>query len=176
MRGKSKYTLFLSDSLKYRFELNLKDCLFVVESLLPALKDALFEELNVELSTTKLKQRQGDTQNALLEESKREKRELWNTLKVQSFTRTLASVYLVNLVTILTCVQLSLVGRYVYLDSVLTSNLKESTLEDDQVAAEKIIADETERKYLTLSWYLLNIGWKDCVKRVQEGVEKVVGP
>lgn len=32
---------------------------------------------------------------------------------------------------------------------------------------------ETERKYLTLSWWILNVGWKDIGERVRRGVEEV---
>ena len=32
---------------------------------------------------------------------------------------------------------------------------------------------ETERKYLTLSWWILNVGWKDVGERVRRGVEEV---
>lgn len=31
----------------------------------------------------------------------------------------------------------------------------------------------TERKYLTLSWWLLNVGWKEVGKRVRVAVEAV---
>jgi peroxin-3 len=145
-------------NLKYRFELVLKDCQFVVESLLIGLKDNIFQELNVELLTTQLKMKQGDS-NSLLEESKKQKREMWNELKIQSFCRVLSSMYLLNLLTVLTTVKLSLLGRMIYLDSV----------QDQDV---KTVSEETERQYLTLSWYLLNVGWKDCVARVRQAAEK----
>jgi peroxin-3 len=32
---------------------------------------------------------------------------------------------------------------------------------------------ETERKFLTLSWWVLNVGWKDVGERVRRGVEEV---
>jgi peroxin-3 len=32
---------------------------------------------------------------------------------------------------------------------------------------------ETERKFLTLSWWILNVGWKDVSERVRRGVEEV---
>jgi Peroxin-3 len=80
-------------NLKYRFELNLRDCRFVVESLLPTLKDNLFEELNVELLTQQLKLRQGDTP-LLQEQPKKHKREMWASLKITSFARTICTVYL----------------------------------------------------------------------------------
>ena len=34
-------------------------------------------------------------------------------------------------------------------------------------------SEETERKYLTLSWWILHVGWKDVGERVRRGVEEV---
>jgi peroxin-3 len=44
--------------------------------------------------------------------------------------------------------------------------------EDDSIWREGVDA-ETERKYLTLSWWILNVGWKDVGERVRRGVEEV---
>ena len=35
------------------------------------------------------------------------------------------------------------------------------------------INEESESKYLTLSWWLLHVGWKDVGERVRRGVEEV---
>ena len=35
------------------------------------------------------------------------------------------------------------------------------------------ISEETESKYLTMSWWLLHVGWKDVGERVRRGVEEV---
>jgi peroxin-3 len=35
------------------------------------------------------------------------------------------------------------------------------------------ISEESESKYLTLSWWLLHVGWKDVGERVRKGVEEV---
>jgi peroxin-3 len=35
------------------------------------------------------------------------------------------------------------------------------------------ISEELENKYLTLSWWLLHVGWKDVGERVRRGVEEV---
>lgn len=126
-----------------------------------------------------------------MEENKKIKRDLWATLKTKSFTRTLVSVYLVNLVTILSCVQLSLLGRYAYIDSVAAMKQKRDAESpskgkllsldadignhDDLDEVERCISEQVERHYLTLSWYLVNVGWKECVNRVQKAVEEVVG-
>ena len=46
---------------------------------------------------------------------------------------------------------------------------------DDLDEVERCISEQVERHYLTLSWYLVNVGWKECVNRVQNAVEEVVG-
>jgi len=45
--------------------------------------------------------------------------------------------------------------------------------DDDDVQTVGSIDEETERKYLTLSWWICNIGWKDVGERVRRGVEEV---
>jgi len=35
------------------------------------------------------------------------------------------------------------------------------------------ISEELESKYLTMSWWLLHVGWKDVGERVRRGVEEV---
>ena len=45
--------------------------------------------------------------------------------------------------------------------------------DDDTVQAVDSIDEETEQKYLTLSWWICNIGWRDVGERVRRGVEEV---
>lgn len=35
------------------------------------------------------------------------------------------------------------------------------------------ISEQVEIKYLTLSWWILHVGWKDVAERVRRGVEEV---
>jgi peroxin-3 len=35
------------------------------------------------------------------------------------------------------------------------------------------IPEDTENKYITLSWWLLHVGWKDVGERVRRGVDEV---
>jgi peroxin-3 len=122
-------------------------------------------------------------------------------------TRTLTVLYSITLLTIFTNIQLSLLGRYKYIQSViqlerdedarsrlqhelsLSSMLLSSLVDtvgsrdieallDEQTGLEEGIwregvDAETERKYLTLSWWILNVGWKDVGERVRRGVEEV---
>lgn len=46
-----------------------------------------------------------------------------------------------------------------------------SILGDNEDVA--VINEESESKYLTLSWWLLHVGWKDVGERVRRGVEEV---
>ena len=38
---------------------------------------------------------------------------------------------------------------------------------------ESEISEQVEVKYLTLSWWILHVGWKDIAERVRRGVEEV---
>jgi len=136
--------------------------------------------------------------------STRSKAEIWREVKMLTVTRTLTVLYSITLLTIFTNIQLSLLGRYKYIQSVMQMERGEeararreyespasATLfsflddhdiealvgqragwEEDGVWREGVDA-ETERKYLTLSWWILNVGWKDVGERVRRGVEEV---
>ena len=101
-------------------------------------------------------------------------------------------MYSIVLLSLFTHIQLSILGRSKYLQSVLEQEEEErvkdamrldiSTLllgmwgsqdNDDTAQTIEPIDEETERKYLTLSWWLCNIGWKDVGERVRRGVEEV---
>ncbi|KAH6568213.1 hypothetical protein BASA50_010565 [Batrachochytrium salamandrivorans] len=120
-----------------------------------------------------------------VEPLEKSKLELWEEIKILSFTRTISSVYLINLLTVFTTLQLSILGRFFYLDSVATIAQQNqsgdvSFGENEGLGTQfktqsRYISEYTERQYLTFSWYLLNIGWKRCVERVQKIVEDIVG-
>lgn len=82
----------------------------------------------------------------------------------------------------LTRVQLNLLGRRSYLSSVisLATGTGQSTISlennDDDNSEHAYGNDfDTNRKYLTFSWWLLNRGWVDIMKRVEEAVRDVFG-
>ncbi|KAM0788638.1 hypothetical protein ACM66B_006108 [Microbotryomycetes sp. NB124-2] len=126
-------------------------------------------------------------------EPTRSRAELWNDIKILSFARTITSIYVLTLLTLQTHVQLNLLGRAAYVVSVLSA-LPESTsttdlpsMQDERdlemaLYEEKRkqnsvgISKDTERRYLTFSWWLLHRGWKQVAERVRQAVEEVVGP
>ena len=121
-----------------------------------------------------------------------------------AFTRTLTILYSTTLLSLLTHIQLSLLGRYKYVQSVLDLEREEKLRERQSFEAsvsglfwgggdlegllegmEKDDARDTlglfgdgrtggtERKYLTLSWWLIHVGWKGIRDRVRRAVEDV---
>ena len=128
----------------------------------------------------------------------------------QALTRTLTTLYTITLLSLLTAVQLNVLGRSRYIDSVRVADRAERAREQipdfsltgilAREAVAKImdvegfwpawilgesedgeeddegldaIPEETELRFLTLSWWVLHVGWKDVAARVRSSVESV---
>lgn len=128
--------------------------------------------------------------------AQKSKAELWADLKLQTFTRTLTAIYAIALLSLQTHIQLNLLGRAKYLQSVRALEREERAKEglglgemlffggqmtqfenEDEEWVGKAAWDEVdedvERKYLTVSWWLLHIGWRELAERVRVAVEEV---
>ncbi|CAD6590575.1 MAG: peroxin [Alectoria sarmentosa] len=111
------------------------------------------------------------------------KAQLWNDLKISSITRSFTLLYTVTLLSLLTRTQLNLLGRRNYLSSVvsLASHPQHDptiSLEDhDDDNVERVYGNDfdTNRKYLTFSWWLLHRGWKEVMVKVEDAVKEVFG-
>src|SRR5262249_24132350 len=44
----------------------------------------------------------------------------------------------------------------------------------DELSSEATVGEEMEMVYLTLSWWILHVGWKDVRERVRREVEEVI--
>jgi peroxin-3 len=116
--------------------------------------------------------------------SKKSKAQLWNELKISSITRAFTLLYTLALLTLLTRIQLNLLGRRNYLSSVVSMaahSSDESTISlenhDDDNLEQTFGNDfETNRQYLTFSWWLLHKGWRDIMGKVEKSVKEVFGP
>ncbi|KAJ1335864.1 Peroxin-3 [Microdochium nivale] len=115
-------------------------------------------------------------------QKKKSKRQLWDDLTISSITRAFTLIYTLALLTMLTRLQLNLLGRRSYLSSVvsLATGPSHSTInlennDDDNVNQVYGSDFDVNRKYLTLSWWLLNRGWIDIRERVEEAVREVFG-
>jgi len=116
----------------------------------------------------------------------------------------MTTLYSTTLLCLLTTVQLTLLARAKYINSVLEQERDERTREhlqselslsrilfgggqgltslmsqDSEMllgkeeVSDEVISEDAESKYLTLSWWLLHVGWKDVGERVRRGVEEV---
>lgn len=115
---------------------------------------------------------------------RRSKAQLWNELKVSSITRAFTLLYTLSLLTLLTRIQLNLLGRLNYLASVVSlaqppppGQTNSISLEDhDDLTSANFGNDfETNRRFLTFSWYLLHKGYAQIMEKVRVAVEEVFG-
>ncbi|KAF3049395.1 peroxin [Didymella keratinophila] len=96
--------------------------------------------------------------------SKKSKAQLWNEMKISSITRAFTLLYTISLLTLLTRIQLNLLGRRNYLASVVSlaspppadssSRINLENNDDDNFEQAYGNDFETNRRYLSLSWWL----------------------
>ncbi|KAF9974602.1 peroxin [Actinomortierella ambigua] len=114
---------------------------------------------------------------------RRTKLEMWNELKTMSFTRTLTALYSLTFLTLLTQLQLNLLGRFTYVSSVVAlSNTDPSIRVETSNPTKGSMSStngqldfQTEKKYLTFSYWLLHEGWRRWNARVHAVVQEVIG-
>lgn len=114
---------------------------------------------------------------------RRTKLELWNELKIMSFTRTVTALYSLTFLTLLTQIQLNLLGRFTYVSSVIAlSNTTDASYRVESPAVKGSLTStnghldfQTEKKYLTFSYWLLHEGWRRWSDKVREVINDVVG-
>lgn len=151
-----------------------------------------------------------DGDKTLPEKPKRTKRQLWGDVTISctctclppsppttmtadpfllrgvAITRAYTFIYTLALLTMLTRIQLNLLGRRSYLSSVVSLatgshtgaiSLENKDDDDNDNATEAAYGDDFEinRKYLTFSWWLLNKGWVGVMKHVEAAVRQVFG-
>ncbi|KAJ1654842.1 peroxin [Dispira simplex] len=157
MQAKMARDRLFQDNLRHRFEQNLQDCTFTVMSLLPTLCDPLLDSMNSRM-------------------------ELWEEIKLQSFTRTLTAPYCLDFLTLFVYLQLNLIGRYIYVDSVVSlvhpqdpldvvGSLPSTSL---PMRKTRRLPFRVEQGYLTLSWWFLYRGWDQCRDLIDQTVQDVV--
>jgi len=104
--------------------------------------------------------------------------------KSAAITRSFSLLYTLCLLTLLTRIQLNLLGRRNYLSSVVS--LASHPLQDPTISLENHDDDnveqsygndfETNRKFLTFSWWLLHRGWREIMQKVEAAVKDIFGP
>ncbi|KAH7117144.1 Peroxin-3 [Dendryphion nanum] len=114
---------------------------------------------------------------------KKSKAQLWNDMKISSISRAFTLLYTLSLLTLLTRIQLNLLGRRNYLASVVslaTPHAQESKInlenhDDDNFEHAYGNDFETNRRYLSFSWWLLHRGCINLMGKVTAAVTEVFG-
>ncbi|CZT05394.1 hypothetical protein WAI453_005046 [Rhynchosporium graminicola] len=135
-------------------------------------------QLGIPASTTGEGPQDGGQQ---AQKARKTKLQLWNDLKISAITRSFTLIYTLAMLTLLTRIQLNLLGRRSYLSSVVslaTGGLEQSTISlennDDDNPDQAYGNDfETNRRYLTFSWWLLHKGWREVMLKVEAAVKEV---
>lgn len=124
---------------------------------------------------------EGLQQDPAAAKPRKSKRQLWDELTISAITRAFTLIYTLALLSMLTRVQLNLLGRRSYLSSVvsLATSTQQATISlenhDDNTEQAYGSDFDTNRKYLTFSWWLLNKGWIGIMERVESAVRTVFG-
>ncbi|KAJ1911474.1 peroxin [Mycoemilia scoparia] len=194
MQRQAKEDHISRENIKRRFEQNQRDCLFTILGLMPELTDQFFEKVNVDRLIEELRDMAKPVTPAAdasfdndentpfyrpfqtPEKKQRTKAQIWEDIKLQSFTRTTCSTYVLSLLTILVHTQLNVVGRYTYIDSVVTQFEGVVNSDDEELPIPSNIGMDDQRHYLILSWWLLNRGWRILLHDIQDSiVESISG-
>ncbi|XP_032440844.1 peroxisomal biogenesis factor 3 isoform X2 [Xiphophorus hellerii] len=122
---------------QFHFESNQRTCNMTVLSMLPPLREAIVTQLNSESLTAMLKTKPAN------------KLEIWEDLKIISFTRTVVAVYSTCMLVVLLRVQLNIIGGYLYLDNSVGKS-----------AASPLTPPDVQQQYLSSIQHLLGDGRK----------------
>ncbi|WFC96087.1 peroxin [Malassezia brasiliensis] len=138
------------------------------------------------------------------EDRRQAKVRLWNEIKLQSFSRTFTTLYTLVFLALQTHIQLNMIGRRAYLAALESQaehkfrdtqtdlsetekhhielhdasdlHISQQLLSDDEEAVGNALLDQdTEKKYLTSSYWFLHHGWKAIAARVQQAVQAEIG-
>lgn len=183
------------ENLGRRFEQNQLDALYSILAQVEVLRDQFEQEINLEelvLCITNLKFNQlsnsevVDTQGGRVAPALT-KLQLWENLKIMTFTKVMGSLYAIELLGLLVYLQMNLVGRLIYVESVLeepstlhgkgdinnSGTQPRDTLDTASSVGE--LSYDDKRIYLSFSWWFINRGWKAVLKVIESVVRQVVG-
>ncbi|KAK6180284.1 hypothetical protein SNE40_012470 [Patella caerulea] len=138
---------------QHHFDSNQRTCNMTVLSMIPNIREILINKLNTEEYTTQLKQ------------SPANKLELWATLKVCSFSRTIASVYGCCLMSVILRVQLNVMGGYIFLDNSQDSK-------NGYIGRKHRTTKAVQERYLSLIKHFVGPGLVDLIEFVKTATAK----
>lgn len=205
-------------NLRRRFEQNQQDADFTIMALLSSLTTPVMERYPVDQIKAELQSKRKPADRVLAlesstsssataqtvptmtsgatEDGEKSKTQLWQDLKRTTISRAFALVYADALLIFFTRLQLNILGRRNYVNSVVAlaqqgrqgnepapasfGDLAEMGYFGDMAAASNLgetVADPAlDEQYLTFSWWFLNEGWVSLCERIEEAVRRVFDP
>jgi peroxin-3 len=130
------------------FESTERACNQTIKSMAQSLCESILAGVNTEIVLEQLRN------------NPEKKLELWEELKVLSFTRVTALVYGISMLVITLRVQLNLLGGYLYKDTTLP---------------EKVVTQELQAQYLSLVEHLLKDGMANLIEIIEKNIRKTLG-
>ena len=140
-----------------------------------------------------------DTGSSSVSEDERRatKLRLWNEIKLKSFERTFTTLYTLVFLSLQTYIQLNLLGRRAYLTALenqakrdayaraqrdlgavdeshfieLHGDGSDTVTRDDMFGVDERLSQDTEKKYLTSSYWFLHYGWREVAADVRQAVQ-----
>ncbi|XP_023203928.1 peroxisomal biogenesis factor 3 isoform X3 [Xiphophorus maculatus] len=144
---------------QFHFESNQRTCNMTVLSMLPPLREAIVTQLNSESLTVMLKTKPAN------------KLEIWEDLKIISFTRTVVAVYSTCMLVVLLRVQLNIIGGYLYLDN----SVGKSAAVRRASYQSPLTPPDVQQQYLSSIQHLLGDGLTELISRVKTAVQSSLG-
>ncbi|KAH7424484.1 hypothetical protein KP509_11G010700 [Ceratopteris richardii] len=136
-----------------------------LSSVLPHLKSQLFDQIDLSDLTGRLFQGK-DSPHML---SAKEKLELWENLKILSFTRAFSSLCSLSLMVLLMRVQMNVLARHVYINTARDISVMRPV---DQRGG---LSMKFQQSYLAFAEYLPHEGLHKLIKDIKSAVEEVLG-
>lgn len=93
------------------------------------------------------------------------KLEIWEDLKIISFTRSIVAVYSTCMLVVLLRVQLNIIGGYIYLDNAAVGKNGTTILAPPDV----------QQQYLSSIQHLLGDGLTELITVIKQAVQKILG-
>lgn len=148
------------------FEHSLSSCDKTIESCLVSLKKEIITA--VEVPTT---QELSNSMHA----SQEEKLKLWEQTKVNSFVRTISGLYAVCLLATFVRLQVSLIGKYLYIESITRAGTCHGrTMENFDPGELTVIDPVTQASFLGTVDYFISTGVKKLVEDVAKASEAIL--
>ncbi|KAL0477618.1 peroxin [Acrasis kona] len=144
--------------MRYLFEENRKTSVSALYNLFPQTQRVLVETLNPESALDKIRSM-----------TQEEKRSAWNDIKLQIFSRTIASVYSVSLLHLFLSIQVNMIGRYLFIRHLRDNN---NTLFKPNTLNQLDVDEKSQQQFLSVVAHFQNEGISRLIKIVQENVEK----